>query len=449
MKVLLVFLLAIPAFGQTIANNDSCDIALLPAATLLLPYFEVEFTAPAARARTTLFTVQNTTALPQIARVTLWTDDAYPMLTFNLFLSGYDVQGVNLYDLFANGTLAATSNKTAYGQISNANDQNPHFLPDAGTTCGSSPAPLTAALLADLRLAFTRGQIPEPGCAIVRPVGGFHNLAVGFATIDVVANCNTTSPAAAEYFTGEILFDNVLTGDYQHLNPDPATGNLAAGSPLVHIRAIPPGGAAGASVPTSLPYTFYDVYTARAPLRTQDRRQPLPSAFMSHFISGGTAQFNTDLLIWREASVAASACFAYNNADVPAAEMVRFDEHENATYIHVSICAGPPGCDDIARFSAASRVSAANTLRFGDFSTSGDVAGWLYMNLNNGGSTSYSSTRDYKAGTTIRGPRQSQAWVVTSMSAEGRYSVEMDAPALGNGCSPAPDLSSHKAIGPP
>ncbi len=55
----------------TTDNDDSCDISLFPAATLLLPYFEVDYTAPATIARTTIFTIQNTTAMPQIARVTL------------------------------------------------------------------------------------------------------------------------------------------------------------------------------------------------------------------------------------------------------------------------------------------------------------------------------------------------------------------------------------------
>src|SRR5256885_10445896 len=112
--VVLASLLAVSAAAGTSTrlkptttdNDDSCDISLLPAATLLLPYFEVNFSSPQATARTTLFTIQNTTALPQIARVTLWTDWSYPMLTFNLFLTGYDVQGINLYDLFARGFIA-------------------------------------------------------------------------------------------------------------------------------------------------------------------------------------------------------------------------------------------------------------------------------------------------------------------------------------------------------
>jgi len=55
---------------------------------------------------------------------------------------------------------------------------------------------------------------------------------------------------------------------------------------------------------TALPYTFYDLFTTGARFRTQDRRQPLPSAFMPRFIEGGTGGFNSNLMIWREALAA-------------------------------------------------------------------------------------------------------------------------------------------------
>src|SRR3954469_7475744 len=82
------------AFGPTTTNNDdSCDIGVAPAATLLLPYFEVDTTN---RTTTTLFTITNVTRFSQIAHVTLWTDQSFPVLDFNIFLTGYDVQPINL-----------------------------------------------------------------------------------------------------------------------------------------------------------------------------------------------------------------------------------------------------------------------------------------------------------------------------------------------------------------
>ena len=99
---------------------------------------------------------------------------------------------------------------------------------------------------------------------------------------------------------------------------------------MVHIRAVPEGGGAGANVPTGLPYTFYDRYTPSA-TRTIDRRQPLPSTFAARYIQGGRSSFATNLTIWREGRHGSGASCASNvfNAVINFGEIVRFDEHEN------------------------------------------------------------------------------------------------------------------------
>src|ERR1051325_4379041 len=85
-------------------NDDTCDIASnAPAATLLLPYFEVDFKSPQATARTTLFTVVHTSALPRIAHIVVGSDVGVPALDFNLYLAGCGVGGVTLYAAFAPG----------------------------------------------------------------------------------------------------------------------------------------------------------------------------------------------------------------------------------------------------------------------------------------------------------------------------------------------------------
>src|SRR5712691_5664143 len=66
------------ASGPTTTNNDdSCDIGTAPAATLLLPYFEVDFRSTQTTARTTLFTITNVSRFSQIAHVVVWTDWSY------------------------------------------------------------------------------------------------------------------------------------------------------------------------------------------------------------------------------------------------------------------------------------------------------------------------------------------------------------------------------------
>src|SRR5881227_4007259 len=82
-------------------NNDTCDIGTTPAATLLLPYFNVDFGG--GNTSNTIFTIVNTSRFPQIAHVVLWTDWSFAALDFNVFLTGYDVQSISLRDIFANG----------------------------------------------------------------------------------------------------------------------------------------------------------------------------------------------------------------------------------------------------------------------------------------------------------------------------------------------------------
>ena len=466
------------AFGPATTNNDdSCDIGVAPAATLLLPYFEVEVNEPANTARTTLFTITNTSYLPQIAHVTLWTDWSFPVIDFNIFLTGYDVQSINLYDVLGGGGRPAfiandpsgtssntepANNTTEVGAFANPeqDNENPNFLGTALTDCAVLPGRIPTELLADAVGLLTTGQSAGnviPTCS--SRVGGNHpGLAIGYVTIDVAATCSLNLPTVQAYFTTEILFDNVLIGEYYDINPDPAVtggtaGNYAGGNPMVHIRAVPEGGPAGAVVATNLPYTFYDRYTPTL-TRRLDRRQPLPSVFAARWIEGGATDFSTEYKIWREGvTISTSPCTDYdNNAALDIAQVVRFDEAENANVLTGGgpvISPQPVGTE--GTLPEASQTSVTDTSVFPGLSTAqaGAVGGWTYLNLNNGGSTNYSSARAgfSGAGTSVTaGPRQSQNWVIVSMFAEGRYGVDYDAAWLGNGCSPSP--SSGTQIGP-
>lgn len=300
-------------------------------------------------------------------------------------------------------------------------------------------------MMTDVRTLLTTGRGGSTvGCGTSSSVqlGSNHGTrAIGFITIDVVSTCWPGTPASDAYFSRVILFDNTLVGDYQQVVPRGAT-SYAQGGPMVHIRAVPEGGSIGSQPATNLPYTFYDRLTNGEPSRRFDRRQPLPSAFAARYIQGGDGGFNTKLKIWREALTSADAvCSAYaTNGAMTVAEQFRFDEHENAVTLSPK-----------ATLPATSLPSAGSSVFPPVPSAAGDVAGWMYLNLNNGGSTSYSAAagRDFRTGTTTTvGPRQSQGWVITTMFAEPTYAVEMTAPALGNGCTPAPPTAATRAIGP-
>ena len=147
-------------------NDDSCDIGVAPAATLLLPYFEVDFHSPSASARTTLFTIVNTSALPQIAKITLWTDWAYPVITFSAYMTGYGVASMNLRDVFAAGTVApGVDVRTLPGSLSAPS--NPNHLPGASIDCGGRPVTLTASELDELQHVFTIGTISACGISLL------------------------------------------------------------------------------------------------------------------------------------------------------------------------------------------------------------------------------------------------------------------------------------------
>ena len=473
MKPLRLFLLSLLLSGtasaavpSSINNDDSCDVKVGPAATLLLPYFEVD-PNPTKQGQTTLFTITNVSRYPQIARVTLWSDWAYPVMSFNLFLTGYDVQAINLYDVIVRGLVAppsGTTSVTTPGALSAST--NPNLR--SPLTCTANPGQLPQSITAAIRTGLTTGVLNfGPGTGACSTMGGVHANAIGYATIDVVANCTNLMPSDPLYYSTDLLFDNVLIGDYQQIGASPAgTGAAsafdAAGNPMVHIRAVPEGGGAGSVVATGLPYTFYDRYTPAAS-RAIDRRQPLPATFAARFVQGGTNAFATNITIWREGFTGGGAsCASYiNNAVMAFGEIVRFDEHENP---YTLSCFGYFGCPAYPTLPATSSTNTAGVTYPAFWGV--DVAGWLYINASNCGTTRYSVTKDVggvpvptnlpsnlspAGSTTLFGPRQSQNWVTVSMFGKlgtNRLSTEFDAAPLGNGCSPSPFQTMNRPIAP-
>jgi hypothetical protein len=408
---------------RTLENNDSCDIALTPAATLLLPYFEVDLEH--GFGETTLFTITNTTSIEQIARVTLWTDLAYPVMTFNIYLTGYDVQSISLYDVLVRGLIGPPHGTgTSVSHSGNLSGSNPGL--DV-SHCGVIPPRLDAAAVVRMQSAFTVGSIA--GCS---KVGGIHENAVGYATIDVVGNCGTSGPTDPEYFAEDIRYDNVLIGDYQMVNSDQ---DFAQGNPMVHIRAVPEGStppirAGLMQYKTPFERTFYGRFQDPAH-PDADARQPLPSTFAARWINGGSGAFETSFQIWRQGVTTRSAnCAAYEmNGWILVAEAVVFDEHENGEGrlpegCDADPCVGP-GPMILPSTASVNIEPGSDILLQSILSTT--IGGWVYLNLDDDGS--------------IAGAHQN--WVTVSMRAERRHSVSFDAAWLGNGCSPPMPVTSY------
>lgn len=197
-----VLLVAFAGSAQTVIDNDaSCDISLLPAATLLLPYFDVDFAAEPGMGETTIFTITNVTNIPQIAHVTFWTSLGYPVIDFNLYLTGYDVQSINLYDVIGGGRIAPDDGTGMYvspvgrlsGDTPKADNDNPLA---SEASCVDLPVELPRRYATLMQQAFTTGKttpltLGQPVC---ERIGNVHLNAVGYATIDVVSMCTTTLP---------------------------------------------------------------------------------------------------------------------------------------------------------------------------------------------------------------------------------------------------------------
>ncbi len=269
-------------------------IDYVPAATLLVPYFEVDVSdaacADPTAGATTLFAVTNTVTDSTIARVTLWTDWNVPFLVFDIFLTGFDVQTINLRDIFCLGRLPQTGLGSGNSPVGSGSSGFPTFAEQCNqtNTPGAAPfyEPLPAFFIDDLKAAFTGQALPLSGrCAGSGQRG--RDIAVGYITIDTTQDCPVfgDTPDFPGYFSDIATEDNILLGDFFLADP---SNNFSQGFPAIHLEAGFQG-----------PNTFYGQYTipnAGAPI---DRREPLPSTFAARFARA--AGFNqTRHLIWRE-----------------------------------------------------------------------------------------------------------------------------------------------------
>ena len=351
----------------------------VPGATLLLPYFEVNLDDQ--NGVQTLFSINNASATAVLAHVTIWSDLSVPMLFFDVYLTGYDVQTINLRDIFVNGQLP-------YPKLQ---DISPDYLPhlQQGLTGGPSP----------IYLGKCAGQ--ARGDRIAR----------GYVTVDTVNSCNLLSPA--DFLTGYQSYltnQNVLWGDYFYVN---SGQNFAQGETLVSIEASPTSFVPG-------DYTFYGRYNG---FTAQDAREPLATNFAARFLNGGSFTGGTSLVVWRDSKVNQQP---FNCPATPGVRppwyplglegLVVFDEQENPSVITTFPVAPQPPSPNPIPFPAE-----ANRTRVGSADLPAPFPfGWIYLNLNVAG-----------------GPLpEAQAWVVVTHDASGRFSVGYDAIQLDNANTP-------------
>lgn len=389
-------------------------ISNAPAATLLLPYFEVDLDN--VNGATTLFSVNNASATAVLAHVVVWSDMGVPVFGYNIYLTGYDVQTINIRDVLT-GTVSRTA--SAGQDFFGSNEISPHgaFSQDINfASCtGILPPPSAAPTYpAYLRAALTGAPSSfHQGQCVGRNLGT-PSIAHGYVTVDTVNNCTLRFPGDPGYFgsggTGDATNQNVLWGDYFYVDP---SQDLAYGDTLVHIPA------SATNPETSVPgqYTFYGRYVAWTAV---DNRVPLATNFALRFVAPKDFKTpakarrrpalpsSTDLLVWRDAKVQGQpfTCGSTPTWYPLGDEQIRaINEQEQVEVPSFVTPAFPAATQRVTVASSALPVTA--------------FSGWLFLDLNTTVTGSPNPPED---------PAAAQAWVTVLQRVQqgpngGRYDV--------------------------
>ena len=297
-----------PAQAQaSYPTNSITTISESAAATLLAPYFEVDLNN--ATGMNTIISVNNTGAgysytysgnppgysltgpIAVLAHVTVWSDLAVPVFNFNVYLTGYDVQKIDMRRVL-NGLLPATASAGQDpGDTISPKGRNSQDINFASCNTPGSPAPpltsypwlpppaqLSAAQISNLQTSLTGQASPNnSGQCAGRNLGD--NIARGYVTIDTVNNCTSRFPSDTGYFgsggSGDATNQVQLTGEVYYIDQ---LHSIARGGNLVHIHAD----STDPLTTTSGNYIFYGRYDAWT---AADNRQPLPTNFAARYLS--------------------------------------------------------------------------------------------------------------------------------------------------------------------
>lgn len=413
---------AILALSSGPAQADLCTIDNVPAATLLLPYFEV---SPVQGATTTLFSINNASASAALTHVTLWTDWSLPTIDFDLYLTGYDVATINLYDVIWLGNIPITADDGS-DPTDTISPQGPLSQDISFPGCANifpffvNPV-IRGSNLERIQDGHTGNPVSTLGAnaCLGHPHGD--GIARGYITIDNVSACSTLFADDPGYFIdgglGIANNENQIWGDYFIVDP---TNNFAFGDNMVHIEADPLFNAG--STPTG--QTYYGRYTAPS---GGDNREPLATAWAVRYLNGGGFDGGTDLIVWRdstEGSVASSYACTSSPPWYPLNEtqVVAFDEEENPT----ALCT--PGDGGVISPPENPEDPTCFPLETGRYHVGDDGLtppanfGWMYLNLNHvfpGGELPFP---------------YAQSYVTRAHNASGRFQVGLQAIELASAC---------------
>jgi hypothetical protein len=270
-----------------------------PAATLLLPYFEVNLDNP--QAQNTLMSITNTSATAVLAHVVIWSDLSVHTLDFDVYLTGYDVWRINLANLLVYGIAGQSTASAGQDPSDTISPKGPLSQDINFASCnGFLPLPPVPPFqLTTTQLALTGQPVPGFG-GLCAGLDHGDRIARGYITIDTVNQCSVAYPADPGYFgaggSGIATNQNVLTGDAFYINK---STNQAVAQNLVSL----PASSTDPLTTTAGNYTFYGRYDN---WDAADNRYPTSTSFQARYIQGGSDQgqnFFTNgssLIVWRD-----------------------------------------------------------------------------------------------------------------------------------------------------
>jgi hypothetical protein len=436
MKKTLMTCLAIAAVLAiaSSAGAVTCTVDQRPAATLLVPYFQVSFgplgelntTGPLAR--DTIVTIANASSAPMIAHVNVYDRYSVLQLDFNVALTGFDVQAMRMSDVIT-GLLPDTLNFDGEDACQrNIDPPAADVYPNPNGFLRVRP--LSPATGQDNTQATTdynqRFNLPglvdalRYNCA----TDDFDLNAIGYIFIDHANYCNLSDPTVDNYYYndaigmennlwGEIIFTSGLgiptyALSTVNLESDVTFGDAAFADPFTLVRTLyarywdpfldsPPNACPNcnqANAENDL------LQTSPWNVGFGDQREPLGLNWAARWFDGADA-LTTNFRVWRMSPAAPSNLLGPPECEIeePTVTLIFFDEDENTTT--QGTCPSP--CTN-PTFNFPYETQQRNVR---DFSVpGGSVAGWVEMSFVNN----------------VSGTVLDQAWV--DYSFEGSIALE-------------------------
>jgi hypothetical protein len=229
MKKALMTCLAVSALFAiaSSATAITCTVDQRPAATLLVPYFQVSIepatgaiVSSGALARDTIVTIVNASAAPMVAHVNVYNRFSEIKLDFNVALSGFDVQAMRMSDIisvFLPNTFNSDGDDVCqrgadivYGDPGSGSDGYLRVSP-------TDPAFNTPATVQDNTNGTTDYAAAYPSIAqdlATDCSGDVDFLAIGYVVIDHANYCNLSDPTDPNYYIDDAIgMENNLFGE--------------------------------------------------------------------------------------------------------------------------------------------------------------------------------------------------------------------------------------------